>query len=570
MACAANNSVSRNAARLVSMPTQPQALWVALLLLVALARGHAETLRVTTWNLGFDSDAAGPVSQMDHAADVLRALNPDIILLQRVKDWHKCQELAEALKPLDYYVVICSAFQRESPLLPQKQQLAILSKSKAYVTWAEAWSPPKQQNLDGVAFAAIQAGSQRLGFFTGLFGGQMAGDELGRRLQAEIHSIGLWETNQVQTLVVAGSFDPYFKKSLRALRKTAGALEKAGLVDATETLPAERKTTLRATESLPAQICDYLFAGPQGFPVNPSVMVSESTEHFPLTCDIELDPEKVTTALALRADEMRQKAAQRTLQIKRAEYGIGGALILGLGIRLRFWIKARKQTRLALQGRQRLPVRVDPTQSPASVRPVIFSPPPPVKPVVAEATISPQTPRPALRLQNPPRIVQQPGVSKPPAESRPTGPEPGASERQQDRTESQGSVAPPDSAAPPEAALRDTSVRQGVIRELSGWLKHKLVRKLVTDRAQLMQAQQIATHMATTLDNRLARIEAQIQQQNQAYVRRIEELNKELAAAREENRELIRERIAQVKAEMEAARARALAEANLDSTSFRL
>lgn len=105
---------------------------------------------------------------------------------------------------------------------------------------------------------------------------------------------------------------------------------------------------------------------------------------------------------------------------------------------------------------------------------------------------------------------------------------------------------------------------------MSGWLKQKLVRKLVTDRAQLMEAQQLAARMANTLDTRLARIEAQIQQQNQAYVRRIEELNKELAAAREENRELIRERIAQVKAEMEAARARVLAEAHLDSKSIRL
>jgi hypothetical protein len=85
-----------------------------------------------------------------------------------------------------------------------------------------------------------------------------------------------------------------------------------------------------------------------------------------------------------------------------------------------------------------------------------------------------------------------------------------------------------------------------------------------------MEAHQIAARMANTLDDRLSRIEAQIQQQNQAYVRRIEELNNELAAAREENRELIRERIAQVKAEMEAARARMLAEADMDSTSFRL
>ena len=127
-----------------------------------------------------------------------------------------------------------------------------------------------------------------------------------------------------------------------------------------------------------------------------------------------------------------------------------------------------------------------------------------------------------------------------------------------------------DSAVPVDVGIKDSQLRQGVIKELSRWLKEKLVRRLVTDRAQLIEAQQIATRMANTLDGRLARIEAQIQQQNQAYTRRIEELNKELAAAREENRELIRERIAQVKAEMEAARARVLAEANLDNASFRL
>ena len=125
-------------------------------------------------------------------------------------------------------------------------------------------------------------------------------------------------------------------------------------------------------------------------------------------------------------------------------------------------------------------------------------------------------------------------------------------------------------ALPPVVEARDDSTREGVIKELAGWLKHKLVRRLVVDRAQLMHAQQVATHMATTLDNRLARIEAQIQQQNQAYAYRIEELNRELAVAREENRELIRERIAQVKLEMEAARARVLAEADLDNTSLRL
>ena len=123
---------------------------------------------------------------------------------------------------------------------------------------------------------------------------------------------------------------------------------------------------------------------------------------------------------------------------------------------------------------------------------------------------------------------------------------------------------------PDAPAVKDAEVRQGVIKELSGWLKQKLVRKLMSDRTQLMEAQHLASRMATSLDGRLARIEAQIQQQNQAYSRRIEDLNLELAAAREENRELIRERIAQVKVEMEAARARVIAEANLDNSTLRL
>ena len=133
-----------------------------------------------------------------------------------------------------------------------------------------------------------------------------------------------------------------------------------------------------------------------------------------------------------------------------------------------------------------------------------------------------------------------------------------------------GSATPQSSFTPLNLPTADPVIRRGVIQELTNWLKHKFVRKLISDREQMLQAHELATRMASTLDNRLARIEAQIQQQNEAYLRRIDDLNRELAAAREENRELIRERIAQVKAEMEAARAKVLAEANLTNESLRL
>jgi hypothetical protein len=95
-------------------------------------------------------------------------------------------------------------------------------------------------------------------------------------------------------------------------------------------------------------------------------------------------------------------------------------------------------------------------------------------------------------------------------------------------------------------------------------LKQKLLRKLITDRAELLEAQHAATAKALSVEERLARVERQIQQQNEGYQQRIEALTHELLAAKEENRELIRAQIRQVKAEMEAARARLLAQANDD------
>ena len=117
-------------------------------------------------------------------------------------------------------------------------------------------------------------------------------------------------------------------------------------------------------------------------------------------------------------------------------------------------------------------------------------------------------------------------------------------------------------AAEEKAERTQALVRKGMIPHLQRWLKQKVLRKLVADRSELLTAQQAATHKARAVDERLTRIELQIQQQNLAYERRLEELTLELLAAKEENRELIRARIVQVKAEMEAARARALAQAN--------
>ncbi len=81
------------------------------------ATASATLVRVTTWNLewfpnGSPKDAL-PEEQtrrINGAAEILRKLNPDVLLLQEIRDYDTCSKLAEAIAPRTYQVAICSAF----------------------------------------------------------------------------------------------------------------------------------------------------------------------------------------------------------------------------------------------------------------------------------------------------------------------------------------------------------------------------------------------------------------------------------------------------------------------------
>jgi hypothetical protein len=156
-------------------------------------------------------------------------------------------------------------------------------------------------------------------------------------------------------------------------------------------------------------------------------------------------------------------------------------------------------------------------------------------------------------------LARRSGASKSPSETsiiaiRPQGPP-------YVRIETEGSIQTHSQSArlPPAVGAVTpripAEVHAGVVAHLSQWFKQKLVRQLVADRAQLLATQHAATLKMIEVDERLARVERQIQQSQQDYERRIDDLTKELLAAREENRELIRAKIALLKIEMEEAKA---------------
>jgi endonuclease/exonuclease/phosphatase family metal-dependent hydrolase len=131
-------------------------------------------IRITTWNLewfpnGSAHDATPELQaqRIAAAADVLRPINPDIVLLQEVRDYDVCARLGEAIAPGIYHVAICSAFKEPFQRGSGKQQVAILSKYQAQAAWAEPWKsmngvdPPR-----GFAFAWFQIENMDIGVYS--------------------------------------------------------------------------------------------------------------------------------------------------------------------------------------------------------------------------------------------------------------------------------------------------------------------------------------------------------------------------------------------------------------------
>src|SRR4029453_19216155 len=108
---------------------------VAFLRLLISGHSGAQTIKCTTWNLEWfpngsahEASAAQQDQRIKEAADVLKPINPDIILLEEGRDYDACGSLGEGVAPGIYHVAICYAFKDPFQKGLGKQQVAILSK----------------------------------------------------------------------------------------------------------------------------------------------------------------------------------------------------------------------------------------------------------------------------------------------------------------------------------------------------------------------------------------------------------------------------------------------------------
>jgi endonuclease/exonuclease/phosphatase family metal-dependent hydrolase len=267
----------------------------------------AAPIRVTTWNLEWfpngskkELPPAEQAKRIATAADVLRPLNPDIVLLQEVRDYDVCARLGDAIAPHTYQVAICSAFRE--PFAPGlgKQQVAILAKEPAQAAWSETWKsmngvdPPR-----GFAFAWFKIRGTDVGIYAlHLKSNLIMKSDKAAEAQKNIRKreVAIEQVlNHMRTViapsmplvksfVVGGDFNTNPDQADFAQEKTLVTLTGAGFHSVWEGAPPLQRITHPGSGPYPDATFDYLFAS-NLVPAKVQITPSKASDHYPVTCD---------------------------------------------------------------------------------------------------------------------------------------------------------------------------------------------------------------------------------------------------------------------------------------------
>lgn len=270
----------------------------------------SDSIRVTTWNLQwFPNGSAKPapagkqVQTIATAARVLAKLDPDVILLQEIRDREACDRLVEALAPVKYEVLVCSDFREGMGNAKGYQQVAILAKEPADGAWAAGWKtkglvdPPR-----GYAFAVIPFGKTQVGFYALHLKSNLTRNNPEQENQLNIlkretaveqlieHARAMGKDYPRMTgVVVGGDFNTNPDQEMFAREKTLGLFTKAGFSDPFAQLALDDRVTHPGKGRYPDATFDYLFF--KGLNAARDVMIEQTkaSDHLPVTMDFKLN-----------------------------------------------------------------------------------------------------------------------------------------------------------------------------------------------------------------------------------------------------------------------------------------
>ena len=274
------------------------------------AVAESPKLRFTTWNLQwFPNGSPKELSRheqdvrIESAASILRQVDPDILLLQEMKDYDACVRLAEAIHPQTYQVAICSAFTQGAALA--KQQEAILAKIPAQAAWAEPWKSMDGIDLPrGFAFAwfkihganvgiycvhlksnAIRAKDKQLEEAKNVHKRELAIQQL----LTHIHEMIPTMLPDVTSFIIGGDLNTNKDQQIFSDENSLKKLLVSGFRDCFAGMPLAQRITHPGKHPYPPATFDYLF-GKNVVLGKPVIRTSDISDHLPLTCEAQLSP----------------------------------------------------------------------------------------------------------------------------------------------------------------------------------------------------------------------------------------------------------------------------------------
>lgn len=284
--------------------------WLALALAVQLAA--AETWKITTWNLEwFPSgkpnlvDATIEAKRTAAAAKVLRDLDPDVILLQEVRDEAAVEALAKQIGR-GHHVAVVSRFKFGNKL--GEQQQAILAKQPATAAYWKEWTTRQLVNPPrGYAFATFKTKSGNVVAFYSLHlkantlsrsaktEEEKAKSAASNRLQRELAAVQTIEhlrdisriaETRPAAVVVGGDFNTDPTDTKFAGESTLKSFLSAGFEAPALKLPLAKRATLPAKGKYTAVTFDHLLLRGVKTKSAPFVTPNTVSDHRPVTVTI--------------------------------------------------------------------------------------------------------------------------------------------------------------------------------------------------------------------------------------------------------------------------------------------
>ena len=461
----------------------------------------AQPLRIVTWQAAdFPSPSAGtssnspatlPVSQM---ASVLKAYDPDLIVLEGVTDRNACQRLAGLMKPATFQVAQFTAF-RGTSNSPVTRPAAVLARKVAGSARSLDWKSAGQiDSAGGFAFVPLTIGTNPVWLYLAQFVDASAAHTNTRIAQINarkretatqylLHHTRWSEsglTNSFPTFLILGNLG-----------------EGQGLWPGDDSVQMFKQAGFQAnplSESVDptAKPFPQLFARNARFDGAPQTPTPRDFEIGPVVYELAFRPPAAPTPAVPAAEPSSSQAGRLadaspwTLAVDERFLWLAapvvGALVLFLILLLPFrWLAWRRQRRALV------PVR-------AATNAVVVD-------FASEAEAGA------------PEALEPAGA--PSGELVEAGP-----------SDWQGRAI----KAEERAQKASAAVREGLMAQLVRLMRDKIFQRLNTQRAHLIDSHVSGTMQVLELEERLERIQSQFQARLDDRERRVAELEKELAA----------------------------------------